>query len=303
MELMKKKNTLLRRAAPAALLWLSFCPVQAGSEAGPHESGEAGSPSQPATIALAKEGDADLAPNPSRRGDSTQNMPSTAHIPRPQEPPPSAAIPARKNAWWQARHEAKLREIAQSGAKIDLVFLGDSITQALERPESAKIVAEAFPGMTVLNLGYNADKTENVLWRLRNGEIDGLSPKAIVVMIGTNNSGHRMDPPEVTTRGIQMILDDLRAKMPDARIALLSIFPRGDAPHPNNQKINALLPALADGKTIFHIDINDAFLDASGQVPPDIMPDGLHPSVQGDALWIQALKPRLEQILAAPAGA
>ena len=214
-----------------------------------------------------------------------------------------AFTPERQIDRWGARHEAKLREVAQKGAEIDLVFLGDSITQALERPESAKIVAEAFPGMTVLNLGYNADKTENVLWRVRNGEVDGLSPKAIVVMIGTNNSGHRMDPPEVTAEGIQMILGDLRAKMPDAKIALLSIFPRGDAPHPNNQKINALLPALADGKTIFHIDLNDAFLDANGQVPPDIMPDGLHPSVQGDALWMQALKPRLDQILAAPGGA
>lgn len=300
---MKKQNTLLLRAAPTALLWLAFCPVRAEPEAGPHESGKAGIPSQPAAIAQAKNAHPGMTPQPNRAGDTTQNMLSTAHIPSPQEPPPSAAIPARKNAWWRARHEAKLREVAQKGSEIDLVFLGDSITQALERPDSARIVAEAFPGLTVLNLGYNADKTENVLWRVRNGEVDGLSPKAIVVMIGTNNSGHRMDSPEVTTEGIQMILGDLRAKMPDAKIALLSIFPRGDAPHPNNQKINALLPALADGKTIFHFDLNDAFLDANGQVPPDIMPDGLHPSVQGDDLWMQALKPRLDRILAAPGGA
>jgi beta-glucosidase len=151
--------------------------------------------------------------------------------------------------------------------------------------------------MTVLNLGYNADKTENVLWRLRNGEVDGLSPKAVVVMIGTNNSGHRADPPEITAKGISMILEDLRAKMPNAKIALLSIFPRGDAPHPINQQINALLPALADGKTVFHIDLNAVFLDANGQVPQDIMPDKLHPSAKGDALWMKALKPRLDQIL------
>jgi beta-glucosidase len=155
--------------------------------------------------------------------------------------------------------------------------------------------------MTVLNLGYNADKTENVLWRLRHGEIDGLSPKVIVVMIGTNNSGHRADPPEITAKGIGMILGDLRAKMPNAKIALLSIFPRGDAAHPINQKINAILPSLADGKTIFHFDLNEAFLDANGQVPPEIMPDKLHPSEKGNALWMQALKPRLTQILPAPA--
>ena len=215
----------------------------------------------------------------------------------PQANQHSAFAPVRQIDWWGARHEAKLREVAQKGAEIDLVFLGDSITQGLERPASAKVVAETFPGMTVLNLGYNADKTENVLWRLRNGEVDGLSPKAVVVMIGTNNSGHRADPPEITAKGIGMILEDLRAKMPNAKIILLSIFPRGDAPHPINQQINALLPALADGKTVFHIDLNAVFLDANGQVPPDIMPDKLHPSAQGDELWMKALKPRLNQIL------
>jgi len=220
---------------------------------------------------------------------------STQAAPEANQHP--AFAPVRQIDWWGARHEAKLREVAQKGAEIDLVFLGDSITQALERHDSAKIVAETFPGMTVLNLGYNADKTENVLWRLRNGEVDGISPKAVVVMIGTNNSGHRMDAPEITAKGIGMILEDLRAKMPNAKIVLLSIFPRGDAAHPNNQQINALLPTLADGKNIFHIDLNDAFLDANGQVPPDVMPDKLHPSVKGDSLWIKALKPRLDQIL------
>ena len=207
----------------------------------------------------------------------------------------------RQTDWWGARHEAKLWEVAEKGREIDLVFLGDSITQGLERPASAKVVAETFPGMTVLNLAYNADKTENVLWRLRHGEIDGLSPKVLVLMIGTNNSGHRADPPEITAKGIGMILEELRAKMPNAKIALLSIFPRGDAAHPINQKINALLPSLADGKTIFHFDLNEAFLDANGQVPPEIMPDKLHPSDKGNALWMQALKPRLTQILPAPA--
>lgn len=220
---------------------------------------------------------------------------STQAAPQANQHP--AFAPVRQIDWWGARHEAKLREVAQKGAEIDLVFLGDSITQGLERPASANIVAETFPGMTVLNLGYNADKTENVLWRLRNGEVDGLSPKAVVVMIGTNNSGHRADPPEITAKGIGMILEDLRAKMPNAKIVLLSIFPRGDAPHPINQQINALLPALADGKTVFHIDLNAVFLEANGQVPQDIMPDKLHPSVKGDSLWIKALKPRLDQIL------
>lgn len=218
-----------------------------------------------------------------------------------QEPTPPAAVTAqRQNEWWLARHEAKLAEVSENADAIDLVFIGDSITQGLERLESAKVVAATFPSMTVLNLGYNADKTENVLWRLRNGEIDGLAPKAVVLMIGTNNSGHRSEPPESTVKGIGMIIEEIRAKMPNAKIALLSIFPRGDAPHSQNQKINALLPALADGKTVFHFDLNDAFLDANAQVPPEVMPDKLHPSDKGNSLWMSALKPRLDQILAEP---
>ena len=218
-----------------------------------------------------------------------------------QEPtPPASVIAQRQNEWWPARHEAKLAEVSENADAIDLVFIGDSITQGLERPESAKAVAATFPSMTVLNLGYNADKTENVLWRLRNGEIDGLAPKAVVLMIGTNNSDHRSDPPESTVKGIAMILEEIRAKMPNAKIVLLAIFPRGDAPHYLNQKINALLPALADGKTVFHLDLNDAFLDANDQVPPEIMPDKLHPSDKGNSLWMSALKPRLDQILAEP---
>ena len=219
-------------------------------------------------------------------------------------PPAFAPVP-QKSERWEARHAAKLRQITDQGTSIDLVFLGDSITQALERPDSAKIVSETFPGKTILNLGYNADKTENVLWRLRNGEIDGISPKAVILMIGTNNTGHRQDPPQVTANGIALIRDKLRAKLPNSKIILLSIFPRTDGPDNRlqqiNQQTNTLLPSLADRKTTFHFDLNEVFLDKNGRVPSDIMPDGLHPSSQGDALWIKALKPRLDQVLYAPA--
>jgi len=218
-------------------------------------------------------------------------------------PPAFAPVPQR-GEHWEARHAEKLRQIAEKGADIDLVFLGDSITQALENPGSAKIVAETFPGKTILNLGYSADKTENVLWRLRNGEIDGISPEAVIVLIGTNNTGHRQDPPQITANGIGLIVDQLRAKLPNAKIVLLSIFPRTDGPGNQllqlNQQINALLPSLADGKSVFHFDINETFLDANGTAPLDVMPDRLHLSEKGNALWMKALKPRLDQILPPP---
>jgi lysophospholipase L1-like esterase len=215
-------------------------------------------------------------------------------------PPSLAPVPQRGDRW-ESRHAEKLRQVADQAGEIDLVFIGDSITQGLERPGSAEIVTRAFPGKTLLNLGYNADKTENVLWRLRNGEIDGIAPEAVVLMIGTNNTGHRQDPPETTAKAIGQILEELRAKLPNAKIALLSIFPRSDGPgnvlQSINDKTNALLPALADGKSVFHFDLNEVFFDANGTIPPETMPDGLHPSAKGDELWIGALKTRLEQML------
>jgi beta-glucosidase len=225
--------------------------------------------------------------------------------PAANDPLPPALVPVpQRGEWWMARHGQKLREIAEKGASIDLVFIGDSITQGLERPGSAKIVAEAFPGKTILNLGYNADKTENVLWRLRNGEIDGLSPEAVILMIGTNNAAHRRESPQVTSKAIDRIIGDLRAQLPKSKIILLSIFPRTDGPSLTlqqiNQQTNALLPSLSDGKTIFHLDLNQVFLDANGQVPEEILPDQLHPSDKGNGLWIQVLKNRLDQILASP---
>ena len=217
---------------------------------------------------------------------------------------PKALQPERSSEWWHARHEAKLREVSENGKKIDLVFLGDSITQGLENPGASKIVSGTFPGSTILNLGYNADKTENVLWRLRNGEIDGISPKAVVVMIGTNNTGHRKDPPEVTAQAIKVILDDIKSKLPDSKIVLLSIFPRGANPSDPlrqlNEKVNGQLPTLADGKTIFHLDLNAAFLNENGDLSQAIMPDLLHPSDKGYEVWMKSLKPELEKILTAP---
>jgi beta-glucosidase len=212
-----------------------------------------------------------------------------------------APVPQR-DAWWEARHAEKLRQAAGQGGSIDIVFIGDSIIQALERPGSAEAVARAFPGKTILNLGYNADKTENVLWRLRNGETDGIAPKAVVLMIGTNNTGHRRDAPHATAEAIGRIIGEIRIRLPDSKIALLSIFPRSGGPGTGlqqiNEQTNAILPALADGSTVFHFDLNKAFIGADGKVSQETMPDGLHPSEEGDGLWIGALQSRLDQILA-----
>lgn len=213
---------------------------------------------------------------------------------------PKTAIPAPRNGWWMDRHEAKLQEVKKGKHDIDLVLIGDSITHSMD-DRAPGMVQKTFPGVRHLNLGYSGDKTENVLWRLQHGEIDGLSPKLAMIMIGTNNTGHRKDPAEVTVQGIKLILEEVTRQMPLTKVLLVSVFPRGatadDELRKLNAEINQGLPALADNHTVFHLNINDKFLDADGGLSREIMPDLLHPNAAGYQIWLDAVKPTVDKIL------
>ncbi|MGC4013830.1 MAG: sulfatase-like hydrolase/transferase [Luteolibacter sp.] len=197
--------------------------------------------------------------------------------------------------WWRQRHNEKLK-LAKEGPH-DLVFVGDSITQGWET-FGKDIWTEYYAGnRKALNLGFSGDRTEHVIWRLMNGEIDNVNPKAFVVMIGTNNTGHRMDSAEDTASGVRRILDILRTRKPDAKIVLLSVFPRGEKPDDKmrvrNNEVNERIKSLADGTNILHLDVNDRFLNPDGILPKDIMPDSLHPQTEGYKRWAEALEPTL----------
>ena len=195
--------------------------------------------------------------------------------------------------WWIPRHIEKL---AARHPGIDLVLIGDSITHGWEDP--GKVVWERhFADIDVLNLGFSGDRTENVLWRLDHNEVDGLDPKLIVMMIGTNNTGHRMDSPDAITAGVRKILGELDTRLPDASILLLAIFPRGESPDDpkrmNNQETNRLLVKLAAEKGVHYADFNAAFLTEAGILERDIMPDLLHPTETGYEIWADQLEPWL----------
>ena len=206
-----------------------------------------------------------------------------------------------RDDWWLERHAAKLQEVAENADEIELVFIGDSITHFMD-DRVPGLVERTFPGMMHLNLGYSADRTENVLWRLQHGEIAGISPKMVVLMIGTNNTGHRQDPAGETAGGIRLIVEELRKQLPDSKVLLLSIFPRGatedDPLRQLNEKINEQLPRLADGRSVFHLDINDAMLEADGRLSKEVMPDLLHPNQQGYEIWLAEIQPKVQEILA-----
>ena len=198
--------------------------------------------------------------------------------------------------WWMPRHEAKLTEKGRETAEV--LFIGDSITNEWET--TGKAVAEDyFSKFSIFNIGFSGDRTENVLWRIEQGEIDGISPKLAVLMIGTNNTGHRQDPPECTARGVEMILEEFQERLPDMNVLLFGIFPRGKTRLHDlrrlNDRVNNYLEAMDDGERIHYQNINSVFLDENGVLPETVMPDALHLNELGYKLWAEALLPLLEQ--------
>ncbi len=199
--------------------------------------------------------------------------------------------------WWIPRHKEKL---AARGSDPELVFLGDSITQGWES-EGAEAFEASFGQWRTLNLGFSGDRTENVLWRLEHGEVDGIDPKLVVMMIGTNNTGHRMDPPEDVAAGVTEIVSELQERLPDTKILLLAIFPRGetaaDEMRTNNRGINQRIRSLADGSDVFYANVNRVFMDERGRLHTDIMPDLLHPNAEGYERLADALEPMVQSLM------
>ena len=206
--------------------------------------------------------------------------------------------------WWMPRHQEKLAEVARRKAANEptgIVFLGDSITHNWENEQGKAEWAQRYSAWRPLDLGFSGDRTENLLWRLQHGEVDGIAPKAAVLMIGTNNTGHRQEDPATTFKGIRKNIDELRQRLPHAKILVLAIFPRGAGPQDDarrlNEQVNAMLPSLADGRQVFFLNINQAFLAPDGTLSKDIMPDLLHPNARGYAIWADAMAPTLEELM------
>lgn len=201
--------------------------------------------------------------------------------------------------WWLPRHLLKLEEVKRT-PDAQLVFIGDSITQGWEK-EGAPVFERNYKQYKAVALGFGGDRTENVLWRLQHGEVDGLAPKVAVLMFGTNNTGHRQEDAVLVAAGIKRNIDELRKRLPNTKILLLAIFPRDAKPDGGarrlNDKINALLPGLADQQHVFYLDIGKAFLDADGNLSKEIMPDYLHPNEKGYEIWVKAMEAPLLKLM------
>jgi len=212
----------------------------------------------------------------------------------------------------QIAHEQLMAKRSQG--RIDIYFEGDSITRrwgATDYPQLLDNWNRNFFGWNAANFGWGADRVENILWRLENGELNGINPEVIVLLAGTNNVGNRLPAEGIeeaaanVTRGIRAVVRVMQSKAPAAVIILMGIFPRNDNPEvmPEIDRINASLAGMADGRRIRYLNINDKLADRSSRLHDGMMNDRdkLHPALKGYQAWADALKPLFTELLGPPA--
>jgi lysophospholipase L1-like esterase len=216
----------------------------------------------------------------------------------------------RTDANSKLAHAQRLESLKKG--RIDVYFVGDSITRRWRATDYPQFLAnwnENFFGWNAANFGWGADTIQNVLWRLQNGELDGVHPKVIVLLAGTNNVGNTpASDAKVSeiTKGIKTLLDTMREKAPEARVVVMGILPRNDGANPLSvmpsiNRINENIAKFADGKTIRYLNINDKLADKDGKLFDGMTADGLHLNLNGYQAWADALKPLLTEWLGPPA--
>jgi lysophospholipase L1-like esterase len=232
-----------------------------------------------------------------------------AAVSPPAKPDASAAIEKKDaNGAFRRMHDSFLARGKEG--PIGTLFLGDSITAGWTK---APHVWEHYYGkFQPANFGIGGDQTQHVIWRIENGELDGIHPKVVVLMLGTNNSGAHTAA-EIAAAD-KKIVEMIRTKIPESKVLLLAIFPRG--PRKNAEGVvtetvaadaakrmdvinaaNAELAKLDDGKNVRFLNINAKFLGDDGKIPSIIMPDQLHPNAAGYQLWAEAMQPLLTQMM------
>lgn len=217
---------------------------------------------------------------------------------------PSVAAPKQGSTRFFELHESFLKR-AKAGP-IGVLFLGDSITEGWTK--APHIWEHYFGRYQPANFGIGGDRTQHVIWRIENGELDGISPKVLVLMLGTNNTGD--NTAEEIAAADRKIVRMIRQHLPETKILLLAVFPRGPrnnrdgTPEPWEKRmaiihaVNADLAKLDSGKEIRFLDINAHFMANDGvTIPNIIMPDQLHPNAAGYQLWAEAIQPTLAEMM------
>ncbi len=218
---------------------------------------------------------------------------------KPNVPPPSALTPDGRNAAAvpaAVPHKPEEFQANMAAVKlvpsVNLIFDGDSITDRW-KAAGKEIWDKNYAPLGAFDFGIGGDLTQHVLYRLEHGQVDGLHPKLILLMIGTNNL--HVWSAEQIAEGVKAILDEYRKRCPDAVILLQAIFPRGasatDPARAKIKEINGMISKYADGTHILYLDFSDKFLEPDGTLSTDVMPDHLHPSAKGYQIWADAIAP------------
>lgn len=211
----------------------------------------------------------------------------------------TAIVPAPRDGSAMELHQKFLARAEQG--EIDLLFLGDSITQGWN---DNAVWKRYYGNRNAANFGIGGDRTQHVLWRLANGEIAGISPRLVVLMIGTNNIGQ--NSPEEIAEGVRTIVETLKSGLPETRILLLGVFPRGvtrtagleeDGQDPRVAQVNELIAPLGETERVTYLDIGESFLDEAGNIPRDLMPDFLHLSQRGYRVWAESIEPTVWMLM------
>jgi lysophospholipase L1-like esterase len=214
------------------------------------------------------------------------------------DPPAHDAVTPvdRPEEGWQARHKAFNERVAMGDC--DLILIGDSITQGWEG-EGKDVWAKYYTPRKAVNLGIGGDRTQHVLWRLEHGNLEGITPKLAVLMIGTNNSGS--NTAQEIADGVKAIVEELREHVPDTKVLVLGIFPRGenndDPRRQVNQAANEIIATLADGEMVHYLDIGPKYLADDGTLSKEIMPDLLHLSPRGYEIWAEATEEKVKELM------
>ena len=199
-------------------------------------------------------------------------------------------------ATWNQKHEDNLKR-AKAG-KVDLLFMGDSITEGWG---NNAVWQKNYAPLNAANFGIGGDMTENVLWRILNGEIEGIAPKVTVLLIGTNNFGLEGHAPDAVAKGVATVVQTLRKKLPATKVLLLAVFPRDEKPNTdgrtNIKKLNDLIAKLEDKKNVRYLDLGAKLSNPDGSLSKEVMPDFLHLSEKGYQIWADAMDPLLKEML------
>jgi lysophospholipase L1-like esterase len=220
------------------------------------------------------------------------------HAPPPDNP---AVAPEPRPGSWLELHEAFVA--TASRGDVDLLFLGDSIT-AMWKTNAPGVWKRHFAPRKAANFGIGGDHTQHLLWRLDHGELEGIAPKVVVILIGTNNIPHETE--DQVVEGVKAVVDRVRLKLPASKILLLGVTPRGldrdprqvtTAPDSRVTRLNLKLARLGEGATVQYLDIGQPLLNGEGRLVQAIEPDFLHFSRKGYQIWADAMEPTLWKMM------